>query len=631
MSRHVVVGTAGHVDHGKTALVRALTGIDTDRWEEEKRRGITIDLGFAPLRLGEHLSASVVDVPGHEDFIRNMVAGAAGVDVAMLVVAADEGVMPQTVEHLAILEFLGIRTGLPVVSKADLVEPDWLELVIADLTDRLGSSAIAWESPVIASAVTHQGLDELRHALATAAGRAASRSADDLFRLPVDRVFSVAGAGTVVTGTAWSGSVGVGAEVRVLPGELRGRVRSVEVHGEPREQAEPGRRTALALVGVDRQAVRRGSVVVAHDAWRESRSLDVMLSLLPGTGSLSQRSRVRVHIGTAEVMARVTPVSGEIGPGATGPARLRLEHPVVARWGDRAVLRSYSPVTTIGGCVIADPWPPPRPRRPVALERRAVTDAVARTHAFVAAAAKRGVGLAELPVRLGIHPSDTERTVAEVVRNGAAHVAGTLVETQVIDELLETTLHTLEGYHTSHPLEPGMPRELLRAALGGTPLGEHVQQRLAGQGAVAFDGGTVRLAGFQATLSIEQQAVADRLRSELVFAQWHGRTPDELGESLGREQALALLEFFVRQGTALRVGRDRYYDRGALEQLRDTLVAEIRRLGNAAPAQLKEKTGLSRKYLIPVLEWLDACGLTVREGDTRRAGASIRVGPRKDA
>ncbi len=627
MSRHVVIGTAGHVDHGKTALVRALTGVETDRWEEEKRRGITIDLGFAPLELTDGITASIVDVPGHEDFVRNMVAGAAGVDVALLVVAADEGVMPQTVEHLAILEFLGVRTGLPVVTKADLVERDWLDLVVSDLGDRLTSSRIAWEAPLIASAVTGEGIDMLTASLAAAAHRAADRSSDDLFRLPVDRVFSVAGAGTVVTGTAWSGSVNVGDEVRTLPGEQRGRVRSIEVHGQQRDRAEPGRRTALAIAGVDRAAIARGSVVVTDASWQESRAVDVLLTLLPHARALTQRSRVRFHLGTAEVMARLTPVAGEIGPGATAPARLRLENPVVARWGDRGVIRSYSPVTTIGGCMIADPWPRSRPRRPVRLEDRASAQDAARAGALVRLAGRDGVSLSDLPVRLGIRPRAVEETATEVVLGGGVRIGETLVEPEVVESLRRAILQALTGYHQEHPLEPGMPRGLLRVAAGSTGFADHVLEGLASERQILLEGSTARLSDFRAALSRHETAVGERIRDELVAAGWEGRTPAELAELGDPERAHDLLEFFVRQGTAVRVGRDRYYDRCALDRLRDTVVAEVRRLGRATPAQLREKTGLTRKYLIPVLEWLDACGFTVREGDARRPGVVAPTGP----
>ncbi|MEE8573625.1 MAG: selenocysteine-specific translation elongation factor, partial [Gemmatimonadota bacterium] len=505
MTRHVVVGTAGHVDHGKTALVRALTGTDTDRWEEEKRRGITIDLGFARLPLGDGLVASIVDVPGHEDFVRNMVAGATGVDVALLVVAADEGVMPQTVEHLAILGFLGVRSGVVAISKVDLVEADWLELVQADLAERIDGSSVHWESPVSFSATTGVGMEELKGALTQAAARAVQRSADDLFRMPVDRVFSAAGAGTVVTGTTWSGTVAAADDVRVLPGESRSRVRSVEVHGEARQRAEPGRRTALALPGVDRGDVSRGCVVVADAVWQETLTIDVIVTLLPEARALSQRSRLRLHLGTAEVMARVTPAADEIAPGGTAAARLRLEQPVVARWGDRGVLRSYSPIRTIGGCVVVDPSPPRRPRRPQGLQDRAVADPAARLSAFVALTGWLGLSRGDLPVRVGVHPGEVNEVVVKAGVHGVVPVGNRLFSQAVLQEAQRTTLEALEAHHRDRPLEPGMPRELLRSVLRNPALSDHVQAGLAEAGSVAVEAGSVRLSSFRPTLSEQEE------------------------------------------------------------------------------------------------------------------------------
>jgi len=280
--RRFVIGTAGHIDHGKTARVKALTGVDTDRWEEEKRRGITIDLGFAPLLLANDVHASVVDVPGHEGFVRNMLAGATGIDVALLVIAADEGIMPQTEEHLAIVELLGVRRGIPVITKRDLVDPEWLELVQSELATRLASSRVRWERALPVSALTGQGLDELRAALGRIAADLVERPADDLFRLPIDRVFAVAGAGTVVTGSTWSGSIAVGDSVRLLPLGREARVRSIEVHGDAATRAVPGRRTALALVGVDKSELARGAVAVTGPGWHATGMLDAAVELLPG-------------------------------------------------------------------------------------------------------------------------------------------------------------------------------------------------------------------------------------------------------------------------------------------------------------------------------------------------------------
>jgi selenocysteine-specific elongation factor len=618
VARHVVIGTAGHVDHGKTALVKALTGTDTDRWAEEQRRGITIDLGFAVLPLAGDLTASIVDVPGHEDFVRNMVAGATGVDVALLVVAADEGVMPQTEEHLAILEFLGVGVGVAMITKCDLVAADWLELVRDDVAERLASSPIEWIEVVSGSAMTGGGLEALRTALTQAAGRAAARAERDLFRLPVDRVFSVAGAGTVVTGTCWSGSVAVGSEVTVLPGIGSGRVRGVEVHGSSCDAALPGRRTALALAGLDRSSVRRGHVVVTGDHWHETSAVDVLVTLLPTAGRLTQRSRLRFHLGTAEVMARITPAESEIQPGSRGAARLRLEAPVVCRWGDRAVLRSYSPVTTVGGCVVVDPWPPPRPRRPVALEQRADANPQVRLAQFVALADRRGISLAELPVRLGVLPDDVADLVFAtpgIVRSGER-----LLAPNVISEARDATLRVLGEYHNKNPLEPGMPRELARRAIRDVHLADLVQRDLAEAGLVKLEGQTIRLARHAPELAGGQREAGQRILRELQTAGKFGKTGAELGEAVPGGDAAELAEFYVRQGTAVRVGRDRYYQKEALDRLLLEILRGVSRKGTATPAQLREETGLSRKYLIPLLEWMDSNGLTVRRADERALG-----------
>ena len=317
-TRRFVVGTAGHIDHGKTALVKALTGVDTDRWEEEKRRGITIDLGFAPLPLAGGIQASVVDVPGHEAFVKNMLAGATGIDVALLVIAADEGIMPQTEEHLAIVELLGVRRGIPVLTKRDLVDDEWLALVRTEVAARLERSRIPWRAPIAVSALKAQGLEVLKEALVKVVEDLADRPSGDLYRLPIDRVFALPGAGTVVTGSTWSGKVAPGENVRLLPLDREVRVRSIQVHGQDADQAGPGRRTALALVGVDKHELQRGDVVVTGPGWVATNTLDVALELLPAARKpLAVRTRIRVHLGTAEVLGRVAQVRA-IVPGETG-------------------------------------------------------------------------------------------------------------------------------------------------------------------------------------------------------------------------------------------------------------------------------------------------------------------------
>ncbi len=620
MARHIVIGTAGHVDHGKTALVEALTGIDTDRWEEEKRRGITIDLGFAHFSLEKDLTASIVDVPGHEDFVRNMVAGATGVDVALLVVAADEGVMPQTVEHLAILEFLGVRTGVVAVTKVDLVEKDWLDLVIDDLSDRSQHGEIVWESPVPVSVRTGEGLEAIQRSLVAAAERAVVRTAGDLFRMPIDRAFSVAGAGTVVTGTTWAGTVAPGIEIRILPADISSRVRGVEVHGHTATHADPGRRTALALVGVEREQARRGSVVVSDESWRASRAIDVHVTLLPEARPLTQRSRIRVHVGTAEVMARVTPAQSEVAPGGSGVVRLRLESPLVCRWGDRGVLRSYSPVTTVGGLVVVDPWPAMRPRRPRDGEDRRSPDAVVRLAEFVATEDAGSLAVEDLPVRIGIALEDAESVVSRVASSGVTVVSGRLHRSDSVSQAGDSARTSVERFHADNPLLPGMPMEVFRRTVGGVQVADHVRQLLEADGKIEVVAGVVRLPGFTPTLSGDRAEYGGVLKQKLTAAGAQGVTVGELAGEMPQETVVEIAEFFVRAGIAARVGSDRYYAQVVLDEISRTTVALIRQRGEVAPADLREALGLSRKYLIPLLEWLDARQITMRVGDTRRLG-----------
>ena len=620
MTRHVVIGTAGHVDHGKTALVRALTGVDTDRLEEEKRRGITIELGFARCQL-DGVDAGIVDVPGHEDFVRTMVAGATGIDLALLVVAADESVMPQTVEHVAILDFLGIPAGVVAVTKADLVEPAWLDLVRSDVRERLGGARIRWTDVVAVSSVTGAGLPELRAALAQAASHARARQADDLFRLPVDRAFSVAGAGTVVTGTVWSGTVRVGDEVALLPGRIRARVRGIQTHGESRSLAEPGRRTALALSGVERDAATRGATVVQGSAWRETEALDAALTLLPTAPAIGQRSRVRVHVGTAEVLARVTPAGEAVPPGGTGTVRFRFEEPVVVRWGDRLVIRAYSPPTTIGGAVVGDPWPAPRPRRPTDVGPL-LAGPVERVVAAARRAGGRGVPLDHLPVRLGIPPADVESTV-RAASPATVTVGGRLLAREILDDAVAAVRRALAEYHAAHRLEPGMPMEQLRQIHPDADVVEAGLDLLTRDGTAAVEGNWARLSDHAAAPTAADAGVIESVRNALRAAGSEGLTTEELGAVPGDVPIGAVLSFLVGKAAVVRIGRNRFLDADIIQDVLRHARQELAESGELGPAQLRARLGLTRKYSIPLLEWLDAQGYTTRRGDIRVAGPRL--------
>ena len=620
--RRFVIGTAGHIDHGKTALVKALTGVDTDRWEEEKRRGITIDLGFAPLPLDDQVQASVVDVPGHEGFVRNMLAGATGIDVALLVVAADEGIMPQTEEHLAIVELLGVPRGIPVITKRDLVEPEWLDMVGAEVSERLKTSRVRWEDPVTTSAVTGEGLDGLRSALRQVAEDLIERPAADLFRLPIDRVFAVAGAGTVVTGSTWSGTVAVGDAVWLLPLEREARVRSIEVHGQAADRAVPGRRTALALVGVDKSELARGHVAVTGAGWRATTMLDAAVELLPAARKpIASRTRLRVHLGTAEVLARVVQVRS-IGPGERGLARLILETPLVARGGDRFVLRSFSPVTTIGGGVVLDPFPTPRPRL---RQRRLAADqpTVERLRLVALEAGLAGVPVPSLSVRLGFLP---ERVPAVIAATTDLLTAGdTVVALGVVTTEAARLADVLRRYHEEHPLDPGMSLQALRAAAGApAPPAAVVDAVLEvgtggreGKAKLEIVGSVARLAGWRPAFDARTSDLRETLTRRLVEARWQVPTLGELEREFPGAPLRALLAHLAREGAAEQIDQERYAARQALDAFRTSLEAALAELGQATPAELRDRFGLTRKYLIPLLEWADRRGITRRAGDAR--------------
>jgi len=617
-SRRFVVGTAGHIDHGKTALVKALTGVDTDRWEEEKRRGITIDLGFAPLPLANGIQASVVDVPGHEGFVKNMLAGATGIDVALLVIAADEGIMPQTEEHLAIVELLGVRRGIPVLTKRDLVDAEWLGMVRTEVAERLSRSRVRWHAPLAVSALSGEGLDELRSALVAIAADLADRPVDDLFRLPIDRVFALAGAGTVVTGSTWSGTVKAGATVRLLPLDREVRVRSIEVHGEETDRAAPGRRTALALVGVAKEELERGHVALTGAGWAPTTALDVALELLPSVRKpLAARTRIRVHLGTAEVLARVAQVRS-IAPGDSGVARLLLERPIVARGRDRFVIRSFSPVTTIGGGVVLDPFPPPRPR----VSERGLTAGQPpseRLARLVEEAGLVGVRIADLPVRLGILPAEVPSTIAAAGK-GVLPVDDILVARRAVSGEVERLGKAVAAHHEEHPLDPGLSLQSLRAAVNAPApvldvLIEHGMKKQAFER--TEDGAAVRKPGWKAALRARAGDAGGRLAQRLAEAKWQLPTVAELQKELGDPTVPALLAHLAREGSVERVDQERYALKQALDDFRRAVEDTLRELGAATPAQFRDRLGLTRKYLIPLLEWADRRGITSRKGDTR--------------
>ena len=617
MERCVIIGTAGHIDHGKTALVKALTGVDTDRLPEEKRRGITIDLGFAPLSLNGFGTVGVVDVPGHEDFVRSMLVGASGIDLGLLVIAADEGVMPQTREHLLILSVLEIPKVIVALTKADLVDDEWLELVRVDVVALLDHTPWAGAPIVSCSARTGAGLDALRDALGSAASTSPSRPADDLFRLPVDRVFTVRGTGTVVTGTVWSGTVEPETEVRLLPAGARARVRKIEQHGRSVPTAVAGVRAALALGGIDVSAVSRGSVIVEDSAWRETNLFEALVSLAPGTAAeLKPRTKVRLHSGATEVGVRVTAIDRSVvRPGQFAIARVTADSPIPLRGGDRFVLRMPAPVGTIGGGVVIDPY---ARRRSIASpgtdELRALSlSGVTRLDWILEGEGSRGVTIADIPVRAGLTPAEAR----SIVSGSRGRGNNNLFSAAAVESTMARVRMIVAEYEIRSPLSQGVPTQTLRGGLRANPeLAEISIRELERAGEIETHGPLIRRKGWAPTLTPADVKATSVLAHDICAAE---REPPSVGELIARhgDEVPALLGYLEREGRIVKVETDRYYDRSTLDEMLTTLKEHLVAGKVYVPAQLRDMLGLSRKYLIPFLEFCDRKGITERRGEGR--------------
>ena len=607
----MILGTAGHIDHGKTALVLALTGVDTDRLPEEKRRGITIELGFAPMRLPNGDVIGVVDVPGHEAFVRTMLAGASGIDVALLVIAADEGPMPQTREHLAILNLLDVSQAVVALTKADLVEAEWLSLVTDEVRTMLRDTLFALAEIVPTSVITGQGIEELRAAIGRHAENRERSAENDLFRLPVDRAFSVRGTGTVVTGTVWTGSLAVDETVRIMPGGAFARVRGIQSHGASVTRALPGMRAAIALAGVEPDAVGRGATLVTRRDWDATLILRADLTLLPDAPTLRPRSRVRFHLATSDVSARVIAVGAPVGASSRRPVRIVLDEPVMARSGDRFVLRSASPLTTIGGGVVTDSNSTRRakPMRELSLS---TSD---RLELFAVEGGIHGVRESTLPVRLGVSPDEVHVLVDST--EAIARVGDELISMATLDVARERLLQLVQAHHAQHPLAPGVPREEMRSRLSvdGAVL-DHLVEALVGSGQLQATGAEVRVAGRSPELSEQQRKLTDELLSALGAAPHEPPSVSELQARCGA-QTLALLRHLERQQRVVQVEDGRFYTSDAVRELLQRLEGGMAGRGELAPTDLREVLGFSRKYLIPFLEYCDRRGYTARQGNGR--------------
>jgi selenocysteine-specific elongation factor len=576
--KQIVLGTAGHIDHGKTSLIKALTGIDTDRLKEEKERGITIELGFAHLQLPNGQRVGIVDVPGHEKFVKNMVAGATGIDLVAMVIAADEGVMPQTKEHLEICQLLKIRHGLVVLTKIDMVEPDWLEMVREDVTEYLSDSFLA-NAPIDAvSSMTGEGLKELAQTLDRLVEKIPERASGHLFRLPVDRVFTMKGFGTVITGTTVSGHIRTGDEVTVYPQEIQARIRGIQVHDEEVNEVRAGLRTAVNLQGVERAVISRGNIVANRDSLRPTYMVDVLLDLLPSApGKLKNRAKARFHTGASEIISTVVLLDRDaLEPGESCFAQIRLDEPTTVLKYDNYVLRSYSPVRTIGGGEVLN--------------------------------CKKSLDgeLKGLKARKRTIQYDKER--------------GVLIHADFLNKAREEIVGTIGRYHKEYPLKAGLLKEELRSRTTGAnnvKLFNYLVNQLTQEDVIVQDKEVVRLKDHRVTLAQDQEKARRELEGIYLksglqppyFKELKGKFPGTTGADM--------LGVTVKEGVLLKVKEDLYYHRKVIEDLQQKLIQFLEKHGEINAPHFKEMTGVSRKYAIPLLEYFDSAQVTVRVGDSR--------------
>jgi selenocysteine-specific elongation factor len=630
----IVVGTAGHIDHGKTALVKALTGVDADRLPEEKIRGITIDIGFAELTLGGH-HVSFIDVPGHERFVKNMLAGASGIDLVVLVVAADEGVMPQTREHYDICKLLGIEAGIVALTKSDLADPETLELARMDIADLTAGSFLE-DAPVIpVSSRTGDGIDKLKAALEAAANSIPRRPDDHSVHFPIDRSFAVKGFGTVVTGTLSSGEIRVGEELELLPGGRRVRVRGLQSHGNATETARAGRRVAVNLGGIDHAEIVRGELLAKPETLRPTQIINAAVDVLTASPRpLRTRQRVRIHVGTAQVLARVRVLNetGEIAPGGRDFVQLTLESPTAARLGDRFIIRSYSPQLTIAGGTVLDPLAAKLRKSEFAGARDTLarlyadnTDKSSIVSTFVEAAGERGVDLGDITAKTGWRSLVLDKVVGASVSAGSiVKASDSLAASGAFDDLKNRVISALESHHKKDPLSKGLTRETLRSQRVPAAVFDAVLAALNSENKIEILGDTIALASTKAKLSPEDEGIRSCIVARLTDSGLQVPKTEELlteamaGTKTSPAHARRILHLLFDSGEAVKISEEFVFSRQAIDGLVGKLREHAARGDRTIDVpKFKDIAGVSRKYAIPLLEYFDREKVTLRTGDKR--------------
>jgi selenocysteine-specific elongation factor len=623
--RKRVVGTAGHIDHGKTSLVKALTGVDTDRLPEEKRRGITIDLGFASWITPEY-QIGFIDVPGHERFVKNMLAGVGGIDSALLVVAADESIKPQTREHFAICRLLDIRTGIVAITKSDLVEPDILDLVRMEIEELVAGSFLEGKSVVPVSSVTGAGLDDLREALIASVAAVEDRDATTrVFRLPIDRVFTMKGFGSVITGTTFSGRLDVESEIEALPGARRSRARAIQVHGDPREFASAGERTSVNLPDISTDDLQRGQQLVKPGTLRTSQVITARLQLLPDSKPLKEQTRIRFHHLSAELLGTIRFVDdteGELKPGRSAYVQIRLESPVVAVAGDRFVVRRYSPALTIGGGVVLDSHLPKLSRgtRSEILDTLASGSLRDRVELMAKMEGLRGLSIESVQARTGINVVTLRKELRELPHL-ATFADGRWIHRDVITEFRRRAMDFLDRYFKTNRMAMNVPKgEFVQKLLprnAEPALVNFVLMDLAKEKIAVVQGDALDIPGRSKSLGGSEGELARAIEMRFAEAGLQPPPVSELIRTMTHKPKMieGVISFLVKQGTLIRLADGIYVHPTVIASARDAIA---KKKGETIDVgQFKELFGLSRKIAIPLLEFFDREGVTKRQGDAR--------------
>ncbi|MEA2084941.1 MAG: selenocysteine-specific translation elongation factor [Thermodesulfobacteriota bacterium] len=631
--REVVLGTAGHVDHGKTSLVRALTGIDTDRLKEEKERGITIELGFAFLDLPCGHRLGIVDVPGHERFVKNMVAGAAGIDLVAFVIAADEGIMPQTREHFEICSLLGVKAGCIIITKKDLVEPDWLDLVQEDINEYFAGSFLE-NAPVVAvSSTTGEGIEEVRNLLDKLVSARKFNEAYGPFRLPVDRVFTIKGFGAVVTGTSISGRIKVGDDITIFPRGTIAKIRGIQVHARDVSEVEAGNRTAINIQGVEKEIISRGDMIATPGCLLQSYILDADFQYLSGNKKpLKNRTRVRIHLGTSEIMGRIVLLEQEeLEPGSDANVQLLLEKPTGVWPGDHYVIRSYSPIFTIGGGTVLNGSAMKR-RRFKEINQEAFNlyhngSAEDRAIFYLKESGFSGLAAEKLAVKVGVFGNRLKKILNGPISASRIIMVDSerqrMIEGSVFKRLTNLIKDILETFHAENPLESGLSKAELKSKLSlglSRRLFQMALDYLVKHNEIVQDEAVVRLAGHKVSLKDDAKEIREELQR--LFKS-HGLKPPTLKEVFSNfkqsPQSIIqnIINVLVREEALKKVNEDLYFNAQSLTDLQGKLVEFLKKEGEINAQGFKSLAGLTRKFSIPLMEYFDKAKVTIRVGDKR--------------